>query len=194
MTINVANKTTALLVMDVQNDIVRGFSAEVERTGMLTQLRKLMDHCRDKNLLVIHVLIDLQAGTQPRMPTRGQFFSMVAGGAICKRGTPGGEVHKTVAPIDGEPLVYKCLFSAFACSGLEEVLNNAGITDLILTGIATDAVVESTGWDASDRGYSTILATDCCASSSKELHDQTVSRMASRCDISDVNELIQAIK
>ena len=203
MTISIDKATTAILVMDVQNDITRmdsemavqmGFAQEIERTGMLSNLRGLMDHCRDTGLLVIHVLIDLEAGDQPRMPNRGPFYSMVAGGAVCKRGTPGGDVHEAVAPIDGEIIVYKCLFSAFASSGLQEVLDERGITDLILTGVSTDAVVESTAWDASDRGYSTILADDCCICATQELHDQTVSRMAMRCDVSTSAELIEAIK
>ncbi|MEL0082196.1 MAG: isochorismatase family cysteine hydrolase [Gammaproteobacteria bacterium] len=202
MTIAVDKGTTALLVMDVQNDITRmdsematqmGFAQEIERTDMLTKLRALMDRCRDTGLLVIHVLIDLEAGTQPRMPNRGVFYEMVGGGNVCKRGTPGGDVHEAVAPLPGEIVVYKCLFSAFASSGLQEVLDEHGITDLILTGVSTDAVVESTAWDGSDRGFSIILAEDCCICATEELHNQTVSRMAMRCDVSNSAELINAI-
>ena len=202
MTIQIDNATTALLVMDVQNDITRsdspiatqmGFAQEIERTGMLKNLRALMDTCRENNLLVVHVLIDIEAGTQPRMPTRGAFFKMTSGGNVCARGTPGGAVHEAVAPIEGEPIVYKCLFSAFASSGLQEVLEQHGITDLILTGVSTDAVVASTAWDANDRGYSNILAEDCCVCGTKEDHDFTVRQMSLRCDVATSAELIKAI-
>jgi len=203
MAIAVDKGTTALLIMDVQNDITRldsemaqqmGFAQEIERTGMLSNLRALMDHCRETGLLLIHVLIDLEAGTQPRMPNRGPFYAMVGGGNVCKRGTPGGDIHEAVAALPGEIKVYKCLFSAFASSGLQEILDEHGVTDLILTGVSTDAVVESTAWDASDRGFSTILAEDCCVCGTKELHEQTVSRMQMRCDVSTSQELIGAIK
>ncbi len=199
----VDKNSTALLVMDVQNDITRmdspiavqmGFAQEIERSGMLTKLRGLIDHCRDTGLKVIHVFIDLEAGTQPRMPNRGQFYSIVSGGDVCKRGTPGGDSHEAVAPIEGETIVYKCLFSAFASSGLQEVLDAEGITDLILTGVSTDAVVESTAWDGSDRGYSIILAEDCCVCATDEIHNQTVERMALRCDVSTAAELIESIQ
>ncbi len=202
MTITVDKGTTALLVMDVQNDITRidsplaqqmGFAQEIERTGMLEKLRSLMDHCRETGLLVVHVLIDLEGGVQPRMPNRGAFYDMVLGGKVCKRGTPGGAVNDAVAPLPGEPVVYKCLFSAFVSSGLQEVLDQQGITDLILTGVSTDAVVESTAWDAADRGYSVILAEDCCVSGSQELHQQSVAGMALRCDVSTAAELVSAI-
>ena len=203
MTIKVDKDTTALLVMDVQNDITlidsplaqqMGFAQEIERTGMLTKLRGLMDHCRDTGLLLIHVLIDLDGGDQPRMPNRGGFYEAISGGAVCKRGTHGGEVHEAVAPLPGEIVVYKCLFSSFASSGLQEILDEHGITDLIMTGVSTDAVVASTAWDASDRGFSTILAEDCCVCGSEEGHRQTVEGMSSRCDVTTAAELIEAIK
>ena len=92
---------TALLVMDVQNDITHpdspmaqamGFAGRSRRTNMLAKLRRLMDACRAKGVLVIHVLIDLKAGMQPRMPHRGGFFQMVRRRAdVCKRGTWGGD-------------------------------------------------------------------------------------------------------
>ena len=110
MALEIDNAKTALLVMDVQNDITSpdapmavqmGFAQEIQRTGMLQNLRKLMDACRENGVLVVHVLIDLEAGKQPRWPHRGQFFQMVSGGNVCKRGTPGGAVNDAVAPIEG---------------------------------------------------------------------------------------------
>ncbi len=202
MALEIDNAKTALLVMDVQNDITSpdapmavqmGFAQEIQRTGMLQNLRKLMDACRDKGVLVVHVLIDLEAGKQPRWPHRGQFFQMVSGGNVCKRGTPGGAVNDAVAPIDGEPLVYKCIFSSFASSDLQEVLDKNGITDLILTGVSTDAVVESTAWEANDRGFSNILAEDCCICATEEIHNTTVQRMAGRCDVASADDIIAAI-
>lgn len=202
MALSIEKSKTALLVMDVQNDITApdapmavqmGFAQMIEKTGMFKNLRKLMDACRKHGVLVVHVLIDLEAGNQPRWPHRGQFFKMVAGGNVCKRGTPGGAVNSAVAPIPGEPIVYKCIFSSFVSSDLQKVLDGHGITDLILTGVSTDAVVESTAWDANDRGFSNILATDCCICGSEEAHEITVRRMAGRCDLATADEIIAAI-
>ena len=202
MPVKVEKATTALLVMDVQNDITSldspmagqlGFAAQIERTGMFENLRALMDACRAQGLLVVHVLIDMDGGDQPRLPQRGSFFQMVAGGNVCKRGTPGGEVNPAVKPIEGEPIVYKCIFSAFSSSGLQKILDQHGITDLILSGVSTDAVVESTAWDASDRGFSNILAADCCVCGTQEAHESTVARMSPRCDVATSKEIIDAI-
>jgi nicotinamidase-related amidase len=202
MALSIDKSNTALLVMDVQNDIPHpdspmaqqlGFAGMIQQTGMFNKLRGLMDACRAKGVPVIHVLIDLEAGVQPRMPHRGGFFQMVGGGNVCKRGTWGGDVADEVKPLPGETIVYKCIFSAFVSSGLQEVLDSRGITDLILSGVSTDAVVESTAWDANDRGYSNILAEDCCICATQEAHDITVRRMAGRCDVATAAEIIAAL-
>lgn len=202
MALSIDKTKTALLVMDVQNDITHpdspmaqqlGFAGMIQQTGMLNKLRGLMDACRDKGVPVIHVLIDLEAGVQPRWPHRGAFFQLVSGGNVCKRGTWGGDAADLVKPQPGETVVYKCIFSAFVSSGLQEVLDRQGITDLILSGVSTDAVVESTAWDANDRGYSNILAEDCCVCATQEAHDITVQRMAGRCDVATASEIIAAL-
>lgn len=202
MALSIDKTKTALLVMDVQNDITHpdspmaqqlGFAGMIQQTGMLNKLRGLMDACRDKGVPVIHVLIDLEAGVQPRWPHRGAFFQLVSGGNVCKRGTWGGDAADLVKPQPGETVVYKCIFSAFVSSGLQEVLDRQGITDLILSGVSTDAVVESTAWDANDRGYSNILAEDCCVCATQEAHDITVQRMAGRCDVATAADIIAAL-
>ena len=202
MSLQIDRDKTALLIMDVQRDICDpasemanqlGFAQQIQQSGMLGNLSRLLDKARETKLLVVHVLIDLEAGTQPRWPHRGQFFKLVEGGNVCKRGTPGGEPMDAVKPREGEPVVYKCIFSAFVGSGLDEVLQQHGITDLILSGVSTDAVVESTAWDANDRGYSNILAEDCCVCSTQEIHDFTVRQMSGRCDVASADEIIAAL-
>ncbi|WP_372718872.1 cysteine hydrolase family protein [Immundisolibacter sp.] len=202
MAISIDKSKTALLVMDVQNDITHidspmarqlGFAQMIQQTGMLNNLRRLMDACRANGVPVVHVLIDLEGGVQPRWPHRGGFFELVSGGKVCKRGTWGGEAAELVKPLPGEAIVYKCIFSAFVSSGLQELLDAQGITDLILSGVSTDAVVESTAWDANDRGYSNILAENCCIAGSQEAHDISVQRMAGRCDVAKADEIIAAL-
>jgi biuret amidohydrolase len=60
--------------------------------------------------------------------------------------------------------------SAFYASPLEAILNAQGITHLVLTGIATDGVVEGTARDGIDRGYYVTIPEDCCATFSAGAH------------------------
>ena len=106
MTLAIDKSKTALLVMDVQNDITHpdspmaqqlGFAGMIQQTGMLNKLRGLMGACRAKGVPVLHVLIDLQSGVQPRWPHRGAFCQL---GNVCKRGTSGGDVVDIIAALD----------------------------------------------------------------------------------------------
>ncbi|GAB4350790.1 MAG: hypothetical protein Kow0073_05490 [Immundisolibacter sp.] len=73
------------------------------------------------------------------------------------------------------------------------MLDGQGITDLILSGIGTDAVVESTAWNANDRGFGNILADDGCVCATQEAHDIAAQRMAGRCDVAKAAEIIAAL-
>lgn len=203
MPLTIDRAQTALLIMDVQNDITHpdaplarqmGFAQEIQRTGLLDKLARLLGGCREAGVRVVHVLIDLEGGTQRHWPHRGPFFQLVKGGPVCARNTWGGAPADAVAPLAGEDVVYKCIFSAFISSGLDELLQRHGITDLLLCGVSTDAVVTSTAWDANDRGYSNILVSDGCICGTAEKHAQTVRDMAGRCDVATVDEVIAALR
>ena len=68
-------------------------------------------------------------------------------------------------------MVTKRSVSAFAGSDLPNLLSASGITTLLLSGVATNFVVEGTAREAVDRGYSVVVVGDCCASASREVHD-----------------------
>ena len=89
-------------------------------------------------------------------------------------GTWGATIHEAVSPKEGEPVVTKRAVSAFAGSDLEKLLQTAGITTLILSGVATNFVVEGTAREASDRGYNVVVVGDCCASVSQVAHDSSL--------------------
>jgi nicotinamidase-related amidase len=205
MAIELGDKTkTALLVMDMQNDIVHenstmaqqmGLAKTIKEAGVIKNIHRLMEASRAAKILVAHIVVDFSVGKQFQMPHRGHFFQAVTGGPpVLQKGTWGGQIHDDVAPATGEPVIAKSIFSAFASSNLHEVLRARDINQLILTGVATDFVIDSTSWDASDLGYNVIVPRDgCCAQNVKE-HEAALSRLAARADISSIDELIAALR
>ena len=69
MSLQIDKDKTALLIMDVQRDICHpdspmanqlGFAQQIQQSGMLDNLSRLLDKARQTGLLVVHVLIDLE--------------------------------------------------------------------------------------------------------------------------------------
>ena len=68
-------------------------------------------------------------------------------------------------------VITKTRVSSFYASSLEAILNSQGLTHLVLTGIATDGVVEGTARDGADRGYHVFIPEDCCAALDENAHE-----------------------
>jgi nicotinamidase-related amidase len=92
-------------------------------------------------------------------------------------------------------VIVKKRVSAFAGTPLELLLKSLGCNVLVLTGVATNFVVEGTARDACDAGYQVVVLEDCCASSSAEMHrfslDHILSLLA---NVTTSKEWIQQVR
>ena len=135
--------------------------------------------------------LGLAVSYRPR--TSGLFGGLVGANALVE-GTWGGEIHQSVTPQDGEPVVTKRGVSAFYGSDLAPLLATGGIDTLLLSGVATNFVVEATAREATDRGYNVVIVGDCCASVSQEAHDAALTTaLPFLATISNLDEVIAAL-
>ncbi|MEM7522189.1 MAG: cysteine hydrolase [Pseudomonadota bacterium] len=98
--------------------------------------------------------------------------------------------------LEGDLIVDKTRFSGFVhgtCS-LHEILSNAGIDTLIITGTLTNCCCESTARDANQLNYRVIFATDANATHTDEEHNATLANMATLfADIQSTEEICETI-
>ena len=192
---------TALLVMDFENDIVHengafkdfGFAAMVKQNDVLAKSARLLDAARRSGVKVIYAIITYRPGYPERPANSGLFEGTIQANAIVE-GTWGAEIHESVTPQDGEPVVTRRGVSAFYGSDLAALLATGGIDTLLLSGVATNFVVEGTAREAADRGYNVVIVGDCCASASQETHDVTLNTtLPFLSTISNLDEVIAAL-
>jgi nicotinamidase-related amidase len=83
-----------------------------------------------------------------------------------------------VGPKDGEIQLTKITSSAFLSTDLALVLRNIGIDTVITCGVVTNGCVESTVRDGRDLGFRMIVAADCCASWTRDIHERSLRYLA----------------
>lgn len=199
MAIAIDPRQTALLVMDLQNDIIHadgkgagtGFARMVTESGLLDRTAALMRACRAAGVPVIHVVVQFRPG-HPEIGRNTRMFNGVRKAGSLVEGTWGAAIHEAVRPAPGEPIVVKRGVSSFHGTDLDTILHARGVTDLMLTGVATNFVVEGTARHAADIGYRAIIVRDCCAAASVDHHNFALDQVLPMLATITTSEAIQA--
>lgn len=149
----VADKT-ALLLIDYQQEYRQGPLAVPDEAAASAVARRLRRWAEAAGLMVVHV--------QHRAP---------AGAALFAEGSPGAEPLAGLAPAAGQSVIFKRLPSAFAGTGLAELLQASAIETLLVAGYMTHNCVDSTARDAFHRGYRVGIVADASATRDLAGHD-----------------------
>jgi nicotinamidase-related amidase len=168
----------ALLVIDMQRDFLLpgGFGESLGNDVSLLQrvvppLAGLLAAARDAGLLVVHTreghLPDL-SDCPPAKLRRGAPSKRIGDpgpyGRILVRGEFGHDIVDELAPLPGEPVVDKPGKGAFYATDLGALLEDAGVTHLLVTGVTTEVCVHTTVREANDRGFDCLVVADCVGS------------------------------
>jgi len=127
---------TALIVIDVQNDVVGGSH---NRDAVVANISTLVDKARTEQVPVVWV-----QHSSDNMP----------------QGSDGWRYVPELTQDESEPVVHKRYPDSFEDTDLETVLAERGIGRLIVTGAQTDECIRSTLHGAIARGYDATLVGD----------------------------------
>ena len=94
-----------------------------------------------------------------------------------------------IKPIHDEIVINKHTASIFIDTGFERMLRNGGITTIVFTGIATEFGVESSARDAFNRGFYSVVASDCVSSPYKDGHDRSLENMKNLISVINSKEI-----
>ena len=78
-------------------------------------------------------------------------------GRILIRGEYGHDIIDDLAPLPGEPVIDKPGKGSFHGTSFGELLEERGITSLVVTGVTTEVCVHTTVREANDRGYECLV-------------------------------------
>lgn len=177
--VTIEQTKTALLVMDVQNDIIHkdgkykdfGTPAHAEERDIFGNIGKVLKKARETGLKVVHVKFGMRDFDAETKANHTPILNAVKALKACDLNSWGGDIHEAFTPVEGESIVEKNRVDSFQNTNLKKILDDAGIDTLVMTGVATNYVVEATARHASDDDYRVIIVEDCCSSMNQELHD-----------------------
>ena len=140
--------TTALLIIDLQNDYFPGGRMElVGSPAASLEAKALLQAFRARGLPVIHV----------------QHVSTRPGATFFLPDTEGVRIHESVQPAAGESVVTKHFPNAFRETGLGETLRERGVDTLVIAGMMSHMCIDTSTRAAADAGFACTLAHDACA-------------------------------
>jgi len=148
-----------LIIVDVQNDYFTGGAMElVAMDEAAACCRQLVENFRAAQLPIFHI----------------QHLSTRPGAGFFVPDTPGCEIHHSLQPLAGEAHIVKHFPSAFRATDLNQLLQSAGIDELVICGAMSHMCIDTTVRAAFDLGYRCQLIADACATRDLEFNGQKV--------------------
>ncbi len=83
-----------------------------------------------------------------------------AAGAVLEEGSVRGELHESMKPLPGEPVIKKYDSSAFEGTDLAQTLEALAVQELVVCGLQSEHCVFNTASAALQRGFSVVVAQD----------------------------------
>lgn len=155
----------ALIVIDLQK-IVASLPTAHPFADVLENASHLAEAFRQRDLPVVLVNV---VGMAP-----GRTEQRHSGGALPP------DWSELLPELNQQPqdhLVSKRTWGAFTDTGLEDYLKSAGVTQVVVCGVATSVGVESTARQAHELGFNVILAVDAMTDLSAEAHANSLERI-----------------
>jgi nicotinamidase-related amidase len=178
--INKAEKS-ALVIWDVQKALVERIFNKEEFLGNVS---RLIDAAHKRRIPVffskITPLPERFEATSRKLFFRKRMMAF----------TPEG-LELAISPAQDDIVVPKNTASIFIGTNFELMVRNAGITTLFFTGIATEFGVESSGRDASNRGFLAVIAKDAVSSPSREGHERSLQNMGNLLILMTTEEILR---
>ncbi|WP_432974417.1 cysteine hydrolase family protein [Dactylosporangium sp. CA-233914] len=182
---------TALVVIDMQNGFCwrpagglqekMGWPALINVPAVVEHNAALIAAARERGIPVVYVRYETLPDMLNAMRIHREAAAAVglpAGTSFAMEGSE-GEIVAEIAPQPGDYVVSKTRWDAFLYTNLEPLLAGLGVVNLVMSGVLTNACVETTARAALQRNFRVWVAKDCVTSETEQLHENALLSMSS---------------
>lgn len=167
MALAIDPRSSALIVQDLQNDVIAeggafaesGAPAHARAQNVVANVVSLAQAARRAGMAVIHVHYVVEEGA-PGLKLNAPLFQNVAESEALVRGTWGAAPVEGLEPQAGDLVVEKMRMNAFHDTRLDTLLKGLGAETVVIAGAWTNFSVEHTARHAADAGYRAVVLTD----------------------------------
>lgn len=99
-----------------------------------------------------------------------------------------------LAPTPGEIVLNKPASGIFTGTGLDELLRNLRIENIILAGVSYDGAIEGSIRSVSDRGYGLVVVPDACATYHETLQTNLWNVESGVIQVKSVEQIVAQLK
>ena len=173
--------TTALIVQDLQNDVIidggafadSGSPQHAKEQNVVENVKALAEACRAAGIPVLHVWYVVEEGAAG-LKLNAPLFQGVKDGNALVRGTWGAAPAEGLEPQDGDFVVEKMRMSAWQGTRLETLLAGLGRDTIIVTGAWTNMSIEHTSRTGADKGFYMVVPEDGCSTMNADWHNASI--------------------
>ena len=174
-------KRTALLIQDLQNDVMidggafaeSGSPQHAKEQNVVENVKNLADAFRRAGAPVIHVHYIVEEGA-PGLKQNAPLFEGVKGTNALVRGTWGAAPAEGLEAQEGDFVVEKMRMSGWQDTRLETLLIGLHRFTVIVTGAWTNMSIEHTARTGADKGYVVYVPEDCCSTMNADWHNASI--------------------
>ena len=162
-------KNSALVVIDLQNDITKNYKEIIEKVN------EAIDWAVQKGLCIIYI----------------QHNNLSAGTRTFKPGTRGAELVPEMKVVS-DHIFTKVKSSALTCEPFAAFIQEYGITEFYLVGADAAACIKSTCFNMTKSGYTVHVLSDCITSYDKKKLPELLAYYESKgCEVIELSEIVK---
>lgn len=190
-----------VLALHYQNDVLHrdglirvGLAADdPAREAVLDAAIRLLQGARARGWPIIHVRVAYRPDYADLVQNAPILRAVAASGAV-QDGTWGAQFHDALQPLQSpdEFVVTHTRINAFYGTPLDTLLRQLEARQLLIAGVATHSVVESTVRHAVDCGFEVTVLADACAAARPETHLAALDSMRLIATVTDVASILEA--
>jgi len=156
----------ALLIVDMIHDFVDGKFGSEGAKSIVPKIKSIAEKFREGDLVVY--LKDSHKNGDAELQVWGEH---------AMKDSWGSQIVEDLEPKKGDVIIEKNTYDGFLFTPLEDILNEKGVKDVYLCGVATNICVQHTAFGAFARGFNVHIIEDACSGTSEEEHNRAIDYM-----------------